>query len=125
MASLSLKMGKLIFMWPWVPYDICHNRDIGSPPTYQIAMILTRLSTWNFYHFHIPNLGKVRGVEVALASGSFAIIHNTCLMMACEVGATGQSQCLPHIPPRGFVSTIESKWLGCCWMGTWMPWSSC
>ena len=26
--------------------------------------------------------------------------------------------------PGRLISTIESEWLGCCWMGMWTPWSS-
>ena len=63
-------------------------------------MILMRLPTLNSYDFQILDWGKLRGVVVAMALGSFAASHNLCPTVACGVGAKGQSWCLQCILPR-------------------------
>ena len=85
----------------WVPHNICHNGDIRSLLTYQIVLILIRQLIQNFYCFQIHDLGKVRGIEVAPALGSFTVVHDPCLVMACWEGANGQTKYLWHISPWG------------------------
>ena len=88
--SSSLKMGKLIFMWPlgflrhlpwwghWEPSDLSDCNDTAEAVNKELLLLSN------------PWSGEGEGDW----GSSFVIIHNPCLVMACGERANGQSQCL-------------------------------
>ena len=92
LASLSLKIGRFIFIWAHLLSVVSHIGNAEIPQIYLTWMTSMKPSIMSSYHSQTQGLGKATVTEVVVAFGPYNVYCGLCPLGANVAMVDGQNQ---------------------------------